>query len=293
MAPSYNMENGHEAWYNISQSGNTTVSIRSSSPLRPRAVYVGAAKLDFMWVSSGKSFHWQFTPTLLDQTPAQFTQTMTEDGQNQIINVELGNKMFPATGLIKTNATGEIKAPAVHFDLPYAFDLWVILLRSPWSPLKINVEKSPLTITHGSAQAMAQVGSSNFDEGKSLRADVTVNGEGFKRVWLTLKRNAGRASVEESLGEVADGLGTFTWKPVAANFDVVLVTSSNMSLGAFVDFLKYLGADAKQSFFAMGSYLPNDFLLCDGPTMDYTLRFRGEKHFVGHEEDKTKISLTY
>jgi hypothetical protein len=80
-----------------------------------------------------------------------------EDGQSQVVNAELCNRMFPATGLIKTNVTGEMKAPAVHFDLPYAFDLWVVLLRSPWFPLKIGIEKS-LTIAHGSAQAMAEVG---------------------------------------------------------------------------------------------------------------------------------------
>ncbi len=292
MAASYNMANGHEAWYNISPTGNATVSVRSTSIIKPRAVYVGTASLEFMWVSSGKSSHWQFTPTLLDPTPAQFTETQ-DDGQSQVVNVELGNRMFPATGIIKTNLIGEIRAPAVHFDLPHAYDLWGVLLRSPWFPLKINVEKSPLTISHSSAQAMAQVESSNFDDGKSLRADVTVNGEGFKRVWLTLQRSAKRASVEETLGEVTGGIGTFAWKPLLRNFDVVLVTSSSMSLGAFVDFLKYLGADAKQSFFSLGSYMPNDFLLCDGSAMDYTLRLKGEKHFIGHEEDKTKITLNY
>ena len=291
MAASYNMTGENEAWYNIEQNGYTAVSVRSKSPLKPRAVYVGAASLEFMWVSSGKSSHWQFTPTLLDPAPAQYTQTIMEDGQNQVIKVELGNRMFPATGIIKTNATGEIKAPAVHFDLPHAYDLWVVLLRSPWFPLKIGVEKSPLTIAHGSAQAMAEVESRNFEDNKSLRADVTVNGEGFKRVWFTLKRSVKRASIEESIGEVTDGIGTFSWRPFLRNFDVTLVTSSSMTLGAFVDFLKYLGADAKQSLW--GSYMPSDFLLCDGPAMNYTLRLKGEKHFLGNEEDKTKINLIY
>jgi len=106
-----------------------------------------------------------------------------------------------------------------------------------------------------------------------------------------VKRSAKRASVEETLGEVTNGIGTYTWKPIIPSFDVVLVTSSNMSLGAFLDFLKYLGADAKQSL--LGSYVPNDFLLCDGPGMNYTLRLKGEKRFLGHEEDKTEIRLNY
>ena len=214
-----------------------------------------------------------------------------ENGQGQVVTVELGNRMFPATGLIKPSAVGEIRAPAIHFDLPHAYDLWVFLLRSPWAPLKIDVDKSPLTITHGSTQVMAQIGSSNFEDKKSLRADVTVQGDDFKRIWLTLKRSAKRASIEETIGEVTDGMGTCIWKPVISSFDVVLVTSSNMSLGAFLDFLKYLGANAKQSL--LGSYMPNDFLLCDGPGMNYTLRLKGEKRFLGHEEDKTEVRLNY
>jgi hypothetical protein len=43
--------------------------------------------------------------------------------------------------------------------------------------MNITIEKSPLIIPHGLAQAMAEVESSNFDDRKTLRADVTVNGK--------------------------------------------------------------------------------------------------------------------
>lgn len=292
MAPLYNLASGREAWVNVSPTGNTTISVRSTEPLKPRAVYVGTASLEFMWVSSGKSSHWQFTPTLLDPTPAQFTQTPPEDGQGQVTTVDFGNRMFPATGIVRTNVTGEIRAPAVHFDLPHAFDLWVILLRSPWFPLKVNVKKSPLTIAHDNAHVMAEVEPINFDEAKSLRIDASVQGEGFKRVWVTLKRSVNRASIEEEIGEVTGGAGSFTWKPFLRNFDFALVTSSSMTLSDFIGVLNYLGAEAKQGFFSL-SAMPNAFLLCDGPTMDYTLSLKGEKHLIGHEEDKTKITLGY
>ena len=199
-----------------------------------------------MWVSSGKSSHWQFTPTIIDPTPAQYNTVVADDGQSEIINVELGNRMFSAAGLIKTNITGEIRAPAIHFDIPHAYDLWVFPLRSPWSPLTISFEKSPLKIAHSSAQAIAQVESefTNLDNKKSLRMDVSVYGEGFKRVWLALQRSVNRASIEETIGEVTNGMGTFTWKPALSNFDVVLVTYSNMYLEQFLDFLKYRCKDA-------------------------------------------------
>ena len=208
MASSYNLATGREAWVTTSPTGNTTVSVRSVEPLKPRAVYVGTARLEFMWVSTGKTTHWQFTPTLLDQTAAQFAQIAPENGQGQVVTVDFGNRMFPATGIVRSNVTGEIRAPAVHFDLPYASDLWVFLLRSPWFPMKVNVEKSPLTIAHDSAQAMAEVNPINFDEGKSLRIDASAHGEGFKRIWVTLKRSVNRASTEEAIGEVTGG----NWK---------------------------------------------------------------------------------
>jgi len=145
------MTDGNEVWVNLSQSGNTTVSVRGTSPIKPRAVNVGSASLGFMWVSTGKSTHWQFTPTLFESNLTQYTETPTEVDYMQIINVEMGNRMFPATGIIKTNITGQISAPAIHFDLPYATALWVFLLRSPWFPMRLVVEKTPLSIAHGSA----------------------------------------------------------------------------------------------------------------------------------------------
>ena len=294
MAPSYNIASGHEAWYTTKQDGNTTVSIRSTSPMNFRKAYVGTASLEFYWVSSGKSTHWQFTPTLLDPTPAQTSETKGEDGASQIIDVELGNRMFPATGLIKPNITGEIRVPAVHFDVPNAFDIWVFILRSPWFPIKVNTEKTTLKIAHGSAQAMAQIENSNaiLNDGTTLRADISVYGEGFKRIWLTMQRTVQRASDGETIGEVTSDMQTFSWKPSTRNFDVVLVAPSNMYLNSFLDFLKYLGAEINKSFFAFGSYMPNKFLLCDGPAMNYTLKLSGEKHFLGHENDETKITLT-
>ncbi len=157
--------------------------------------------------------------------------------------------MFPATGILKTNMTGEIRAPAVHFDLPHAYDLWVAILRSPWFPMRIGVEKSSLTISHSSAQATAQIErvNSNIENVESLRADVSMHGEGFKRVWVTLKRSVQRASMEETLGELTSGMETFTWKPTLRTFDTVLVTYSNMYLNQFSDFLKQLGAETHQA----------------------------------------------
>ena len=222
MSASYNMAAGYEASYYVSPSGNTTVAVQSASPLKFRAVYVGTANMQFRWVSTGKTTSWQFTPSLLDPTPAQVNQ----DPQGQSVTVDLGNRLFPAAGIVKTNVTGEITAPAIHFDIPYATDLWVFLLRSPWFPMKVGFEKSPLSVSHDSAGAMAELQGGVEGEADALKAFVSVHGAGFKKVSLTLKRNVGGESIEQTLGELTVGAETFTWKPAPANFNTILVANS-------------------------------------------------------------------
>jgi hypothetical protein len=281
---------GHEASYAVSQDANTTVAVHNSKPLKFREIYVGAASLEFGWVSTGKTSSWISSETMLDPTPAQHSETLADDGQTQIINVELGSKMFPATGLVDPSFGGEIIAPAIHFDVPHGYDLWIFLLRSPWFPIKINVEKSLLNIAHNLAQATAEIESVNLNVGEqTLRADVSVHGDGFKEVQLSIWRSMKRASLEENLGRLISGMETFGWKPTVRNFDMLLVTQSSMNLGAFADFLKYLGAEIHAGTFFPS--MPTYFLLCDGLNMNYSLRLTGEKHLLGHEKDETAITL--
>lgn len=292
MAITYNLGTGPTAWYSTSQDGNVTVTVKSGSPLKPKAIYVGDASLESYWINTGKTSSWHFAPKLLNPTQVQYNES-TDEYQNQIITVDLGKPMLPASGLVLPDLTGEIKAPAIHFDLPHAYDLWVAILRSPSSLLKISIEKSPLTISHSSAQAMAQIESFTADpeETSSLRADVSVNGEGFKKVWLSIKRSVQRASFEETIGDLTNGLETFTWKPTMRTFDTILVTYSDMFMNHFAGLLQQLGAETNRNFLAFRSYLPRPFVLCDGEGIEYTMQLTGEKHILGHEKDETQITL--
>ncbi len=289
----YSMVSGRDAKYIVGQDGKVTVSINSTLPMKFRGVYVGSASVQFRWVSTGKSTTWQFTPTLQDPKPAQFTTSTADDGEGQIVSVEFGDRIFPAAGLVNPSVTGAIAAPGIHFDLPHAYDLWVFLLRSPWFPLKLGVEKTLLTVTHGFARGTAHLNNSiDQDEGESLRADLTTVGEGFSRVWLSLRRSLAGFSIDETIGENKTGMDQFTWKPALRSLNLLLVTPSNASLTSFLGFLQFLGADAKTSSFSfLRKCLLNDFILCDGPAMDYTLSLVGEKHIIGHERDESKISL--
>jgi hypothetical protein len=293
MTTMYNWGTGPTASLSTSQDGNTVISVKSGSPLKPKAIYMGTATLESRWVNSEKTNIWQFTPKLLDPTPLQYNEAK-DDYQNQIISIEFDKKrIFPASGIIKTNLTGAINVFSVKFDLPHAYDLWVAILRSPWVPLKMHTQKSLLSISHSSTQVMAQIKSvkANSEEIPSLRADVLVKGEGFKKVWLSIKRCFQGASMEEKLGEMTNGSNTFIWKPTMRSFDTLLVTYSDMLLDHFLGLLKHLGAETQQSVSAMGSYLSNNFILCDGPGINYTLTLKGKKHILGYEEEKTTITL--
>lgn len=287
------MISGRDAQYIVGEDGKVKVSVKSISPLKFRAVYVGSASVQFRWVSTGKSRSWQFTPTLQDPKPAQFTTSTGENGQGQVVSVEFGERIFPAAGLVKRNAMGAIIAPGIHFDVPHGYDLWVFILRSPWFPLRLDLEKSSLTVTHGSAQGTAHLNNSFTEgEGELLRAELSNAGEEFTRVWLSLKRSVAGISLDETIGEITTSMNQFTWKPSLRSFNVLLVTPSNASLTGFLGFLRSLGADAKTSSFSFsGEYLQNDFILCDGPAMDYTLSLVGDKHIIGHERDESKIFL--
>jgi hypothetical protein len=228
--------------------------------------------MQFRWVSTGKTTSWQFMPSLLDPTPAQFSQ----DPQGQSVNVDLGNRLFPAAGIIRHNVTGEITAPAIHFDIPYATDLWVFLLRSPWFLMKVGFEKSPLSVSHDSTEAMAELQGGVEGEADALTAFVSMHGTGFKKVYLTLKRSVGRESIEQTLGELTDGAQTYTWKPAPANFNTILVANSSMCIGQFLDFLHSLGAETHSGFFTLGNYMANNFMLGDSSAVNYSLQLVGE-----------------
>ncbi len=285
MTTQYSMTPENQAYYKLHENGDATVTVRSKKPLKPRAVYIGEATMQFMWVHTGKTSNWTFTPSIPNPKSAQISQVM--DGQDQVTTIELG-KVTPASGMVDANGCGEFRASAVHFDLPYATDLWVFILKSPSEPLKVAADKALLNIAHTLAYATAQIENSSNEE--SLRTYVTVHGEGFMNIILNLKRQTAYSKTEEAITEFKYGAVAAIWRPTIRSFDVTLTTPSGMAHGAFFDFLKTLGADVQSG--SIFGILKNDFVLCDGPAMQYTLTLKGEKKYIGKEEASTAIKLS-
>jgi hypothetical protein len=62
-----------------------------------------------------------------------------------------------------------------------------------------------------------------------------------------------------------------------------------MTNGDYIAFLKSLGAEIQSGVF--GS-LKSDFVVCDGPKIEYALVLKGEKKYFGlMEEAKTAVKL--
>ena len=282
MTTSINLTADQQAYYRLNENGAATVTVRSKTQLKPRAIYVGEATMQCMWVSTGKSTSWQFTPTILEPKQAQYTTKM--DGQEQIFQIELP-QITPASGLITSNITGEIRASAVHFDLPYATDLWVFILKSSSESLKITADKAALNIMHTLAYVTGQIDVRD----DTLRSYVTMHGEGFFGVQVNLKRRTPYGATEEMLTEIKYGAASITWKPITRNFDVTLTAPSAVTHGDFLELLKGFGAEVNKGVF---SNLKSDFVLCDGPAIEYTLTLRGDKKYIGKEEDKTTVRLS-
>jgi hypothetical protein len=281
----YSMTPENQATYTLNEAGEATVTVRSTKALKPRAVYVGEAAMQSMWVHSGKSSHWTFMPGIAAPKQAKYSQTM--DGGDQVTTVELG-KILPASGVVDVSGCGEIHASAVHFDLPYATDLWVFILKSPQTPLKVTAEKPMLNMAYTLAYATAQVENSADEE--TLRTYVNMHGEGFTNLILSIQRHTTYCKTEEILTEFKYGAAAVIWKPTIRNFDVALTTLSGVAHGDYIAFLQSLGAEIQSGVFGT---LKSNFVLCDGPEIEYSLVLKGEKKYFGlMEETKTAVKLS-
>jgi len=186
--------------------------------------------------------------------------------------------------------TGEIFTPAIHLDVPWGRDIWLFLLRSPWYPLKLKIEKTDLSVTHGADTGIASIYASG-DGGFSAR--VSVSGTGFKKVSLFMRRTIGSFVSDELVGEVV-GSGTqdFNWKPIVRTFDLLLVTHGEMAESQLENIARGFGASITSAFLNWGS-LAGDFIFCDGPLMGYSLHLKGDRGFLEHVEDTSGVTLTW
>jgi len=284
--PSYSLAGGIDASYAVA-AGKTTVTISSRSRLNHRAVYVGAGKMTFHWVQEGKTEVWRCDTAMLDPAAAHVEEEIGEDG-SQKLEVEMVN-VYPAGLLLQGRMVGTLMAPAVHVDVPMGSDVWVFLVRSPWFPVKLQVDKAALAVEHGADRADASLG---ISADASVTAEVSLSGAGFKSASLFVKRTLGPYSSEELVSEVKAGTQTVSWKPIIRVFDLILITKGNVSESQFADVARGLGAQVSSGLLGTGS-LQGDFVLCDGPALSYTWMLKGHRGFLENEEDRAEAKFIW
>lgn len=281
----YSLVKGVEVEY-ITAAGKPAVRLRSGGLIKHRAIDGGAAQLLFHWVQEGKTQVWRFEPSMPEPRPVQAEETQ-EDGA-QLLTMAL-DEILPATGVIKDRMQGVIAAPAVHIDVPWGPDIWMFLIRSPWFQLKQRIDRATLSVEHESGRAVASIGPSGSG---GILVELSVSGTSFKKASVSVRRTIGQFTSDELVGEVQTGTQTFTWDPIMRSFDLCLVTRATMKESDFVDLMRGLGASVSSGLFGGGA-MQGDFVLCDGPSMGYSVILAGDSGFLEHPHDETGFTLTW
>lgn len=284
--PSYSLAGGIDASYAIA-AGKTTVVINSASRVNYRAVYVGTGQMTMHWVQEGKTQVWRCDTKMLDPVEAQSVGRVGADGRWEML-VEL-ESMFPAGLILQGRMVGTLMAPAVHVDIPMASDLWIFLVRSPWFPLKLQVDRDSLEVAHGSDRVAASI---DVMPGGDVSAQLSMDGTGFKQGSLLVRRALGSYSSEELVGDVSSGSQVLAWKPITRVFDLVFVTKGNVSESQFAEVVRGLGAQVSSGVFGVGG-VQGDFVLCDGPALAYSWVLSGHRGFLENEEDRTDARFAW
>ena len=281
----YNLVKDVEVEYIIA-AGKPVVRLKSGGHLKHRAIYGGTAQLLFHWVQEGKTQVWKFEPSMPEPRLVQAEET--NEGGAQLLTMTL-DEILPATGIIKDRMQGIIAAPAVHINVPWGYDIWMFLIRSPWFQLRPRIDRTTLLVEHDSGRAVASISPSGTG---GISAELSVSGTSFKKASITIRRTIGQFTSDELIGEVQTGEQTYTWDPIMRSFDLCLVTHATMTESHFVDLMRGLGASVSSGFLGGGT-MQGDFVLCDGPSMEYSVTLTGDSGFLEHPHDETGVALTW
>jgi hypothetical protein len=283
--PTLSFAEGIDASYGVA-AGQTSVTITSRSQLKARAVYVGTGQMIFHWVSNGKSQAWRCDSSMVQPTAVQVNETPEEDGTWKL-GVPLGD-LFPAGFLLQGRMVGSLVAPAIHLDIPWWQDVWIFLVRSPWFPINLQVDKPVLTVAHGSSKATASLSVS----GGGIDARVEIDGTDYKAASLVMDRAFGYNTSKEVVGELASGTQSFEWRPISRAFDLLLVVHHELSESQLAQVAAGLGAEESRGIFGPGG-VEGDFVLCDGPAIRYSLSLKGHRGPLENDEDQANVKLSW
>lgn len=298
------MVKGVTADYRV-ENGVTIIALRSDHLIKHNAVESGVGILSLQFTGGKGATKQGLYFSIAQPQQANFEETLGDDG-SQVLTVRL-DQFWPAAGLLHAGSLkahyrtsvggysghlGVFQAPTVHVSAPFGGDIWISLLRAPWSPLRLEIGKPELTLAHGDGAASLALHPSG-DAGFS--GDLNVVGTAFKKVTAAMTRTLGSVALEEVLGEV-DGAGTqtFEWKPIARSFDLLFVgRNPGLTGGLLPSSVPWDEATEMTNGLGTQFWGKEDFVLCDSPALRYTISLRGDRGMLKHDEDSTNLTLAW
>jgi hypothetical protein len=169
-----------------------------------------------------------------------------------------------------------------------------MILAPRTSPYNVEVEKSILEISKDESEVTVT------SDGDELRCSGAISGQ-TKTAEIVLIRNPElpvyRAGFDQTLSRIrSQGQISATWRPVTRSFEEHVFAFYPSSMGSSVIDLGPVNLDAITNYLgAPGFGDPgefDDYVIGDGPGVNYTLRLRIDRGLGRHDSDETRLTVT-
>jgi hypothetical protein len=225
----------------------------------------------------------------------QMTQAEYSNDEPGRISLELeAQPRTPCCGIRTSTCEGYIISPAYKLEPIDGRSIVLLILAPRTTPHTVEVEKSVLTISKDESEVTVT------SDGGELRCSGAISGQ-TKTARIIINRNPElpvyRAGFNQTLSELrGQGEINATWRPVARSFEehVIAFSPSSMDSNRFAlslgpidleSIAGYLGAPE----FEYGKF--DDFVIGDGPGVNYTLRLRIDRGLERHDSDETRLTV--
>ncbi len=211
--------------------------------------------------------------------------------------VELGAQPRPpCTGIRTSTGEGFIISPAIKFEPIQGQTIAVMLIAPRFSPHTITVEKAVLAIPKEESQVIVE------PSGGELRCSGTILGRS-KTTHIILNRNPRlpmyRDGFDQTLAELkGQGQIRATWKPTAQTFEELILAFYPFSVGISTF---SVGIRISMSLESVARYLDapeledsgefRDYVIGDGPGVEYSLRVETDRGLGRHVSDETRLTV--
>jgi len=225
----------------------------------------------------------------------QMTQAEYLSEEQGRISIELdAQPRSSCSGIRTSTGEGYIIGPAFILDPIEGQDIVLLILAPRTTPYNVEVEKSVLVISKDESEVTVT------SDGGELRCSGAISGQ-TRTAQIVLIRNPElpvyRAGFDQTLSELrGQGQISATWRPVAQSFEELVLAFHSSSMGSNIRDLALLDLDpianllGAPGFGDPGEF--DDYVIGDGPGVNYALRLRIDRGLGRHDSDETKITVT-